>query len=57
MQERSLCAELKVLSCNAKLPFVQQALIIYLQYIFLGLEQFVGRMQDFRFYPVALSNR
>uniref|UniRef100_A0A8B9SU76 Usherin n=1 Tax=Anas platyrhynchos TaxID=8839 RepID=A0A8B9SU76_ANAPL len=24
---------------------------------FTGLEQFVGRMQDFRFYPVALSNR
>ncbi|NXU70580.1 USH2A protein, partial [Oreotrochilus melanogaster] len=24
---------------------------------FTGLEQFVGRMQDFRFYPVALTNR
>ena len=31
--------------------------ISYLYIYFIGSEQFVGRMQDFRLYQVALTNR
>jgi hypothetical protein len=32
-------------------------LVLYTYIYFAGLEQFAGRMQDFRLYKVALTNR